>query len=85
MRAASCADTTVHRLAAEFAGVHTPATVAAVVAEAGRDLAGQSSPAALPELLERLARHRLGSADPTPAEPCRPRLHRPTPRGTRSG
>lgn len=59
MRAAACADGVVRRLAAEFDGVHSTATVAAVVAEAVRQLSGQTSPASLPELLERLARHRL--------------------------
>lgn len=73
MRAPACADVTVRRLVAEFAGVHSAATVAAVVAEAGRHLSGQASPAALPELLERLARHRLGAEETPPAEPCRPR------------
>ena len=59
MRAAACADSAVRRLATEFDGVHSTATVAAVVAEAVRQLSGQTSPAALPEMLERLARHRL--------------------------
>lgn len=59
MRSAACADGAVRRLSAEFAGVHSPAIVAAVVAEAVRHLSGQASPAALPELVERLARHRL--------------------------
>lgn len=64
MLAAGWVDSAVRRLAAEFAGVHSTATVAAVVAEAVRDLSGQASPAALPELLERLARHRLGRTAP---------------------
>jgi hypothetical protein len=61
MRASTDADGAVRRLVAEFSGVHSAATVAAVVDEAVTHLTGQVSPAALPELLERLARHRLVS------------------------
>lgn len=63
---AASVDGAVRRLAEEFAGVHSRATVAAVVAAAVRDLSGQASPAALPELLERLARHRLDARAGTP-------------------
>ncbi len=73
MRAVACADGAVRRLSAEFAGVHSRATVAAVVAEAVRHLSGQASPAALPELLERLARHRLDTGVPAAAAATRPR------------
>jgi hypothetical protein len=62
MQATSHADGAVRRLVAEFTGVHSAATVAAVVEEAFRHLTGQVSAAAFPELLERLARHRLVSA-----------------------
>lgn len=51
-------------LADEFAGVLRRADVAATVREACRDLDGQIVPAALTEMLHRLARYRLASRIP---------------------
>lgn len=49
----------VQRLAAEFPGRIPVADIIAVVTKCQEDLAGQEPASALPELVERLARHRL--------------------------
>jgi len=52
------------RLFAEFEHLHTLPTITAVVARAHVDLQG-SPRGPLPELVERLARHRLSTPGPT--------------------
>jgi hypothetical protein len=56
---ADCVSRVAVDLAAEFAGLLPLDTVTAEVATAERDLRGQVVPAALAEMLHRLADHRL--------------------------
>ncbi len=51
----------VRRLSAEFGGRLSRKTVARTVLDARRDLEGQIMPEAIPEMLHRLAHHRLGA------------------------
>lgn len=59
-------DLAVARLAEEFADRLRPQLIAHVVQDARRDLGG-SPVGALPELVERLARHRLSESITVPA------------------
>ena len=52
------------RLFAEFEHLHGLTTIVAVVRQAHQDLLG-APPGALPELVERLARQRLGAPGPS--------------------
>lgn len=64
MNADSYADT-LERLFAAYEDRHTIAVINDLVAECRTQLAGQTPPGAQPELLERLARQRLGDLPPT--------------------
>jgi hypothetical protein len=66
-QAASTADV-AERLFAEFTGRHPLRVVTAVVQQSRHELS-DVAPAALPELLERLARQRLTELPPAAADP----------------
>ena len=55
----------LERLFADYEDRHTFAVIQNVVVECRTQLAGQTPPSALPELLDRLARQRLDDLPPT--------------------